>query len=254
MFEQTNPAEEQKTNLVHWYPVLQAIRMRTPKTAIVYSGDVELGKLTEGKKPENLDVFVKRMKHELKNFTLPVFLRTGMMSYKHDWKNSCYLEREKDLIEHVGNIVEASHIANIAGFPFDYSFWVIREMLETKPIFYAFGGRMPITKEFRFFINNGEVQCYHPYWPEEAFEQMGRKLNKTQAKKLKVIQKLNKKDEEELKAMAKYIAGPFREYWSVDFLQAKNGLWYCIDMATGDRSYHWPECEHALTIRQSKNE
>ena len=244
MFEQTNPVEEQKINLAYWYPVLQTINMRTPKTVIVHTGGVNLEELTEGKKPDGLDVFLKRMKAELKNFTFPVFLRTGMTSYKHDWKNTCYLEKEKDLLNHIAKLTEASIIANIAGFPFDYSFWVIREMLETEPIFHSFSGQMPITKEYRFFIKDGKVQCYHPYWPKEAFEIMNVKLTKEKNKKLKEIQKLDKEDEEELKAMANYIAQYFKGYWSVDFLKTKSGLWYCIDMATGDRSYHWSECEH----------
>ena len=88
------------------------------------------------------------------------------------------------------------------------------------------------------------MQCYHPYWPKEALEDTEGKLTEEQAKELEKIQKLDKEEEEGLKAMSKYIAKYFKEYWSVDFLKAKNGLWYCIDMATGDRSYHWPECKH----------
>lgn len=245
MFETIDSVEEQKINLTYWYPILQTIRMRTPKTAIVYSGDVELGRLTDGVKPKNLDVFLKRMKEELKNFTLPVFLRTGMMSCKHDWKNTCYLEKEEDLLKHVTSMVETSYIANIAGLPFDFSFWVIREMLETKPIFHYFSGKMPITKEFRFFINKGDIQCYHPYWPKEAFNfTIDGKISEDEAKKLKDLENLEDEDESELKSMSKYIARYFKDYWSVDFLKTKDGLWYCIDMATGDRSYHWPECKH----------
>ena len=54
--------------------------------------------------------------------------------------------------------------------------------------------------------------------------------------------------------MAKYIASYFKEYWSVDFLKTKDGLWYCIDMATGDRSYHWPDCKHSAKLALSENE
>ena len=249
MFESLNPVEEQKTNLIFWYPVLQTIKMRTPKTVIVYSGDVDLEKLTDGERPENLDIFLNRMKAELKNFTLPVFIRTGMMSNKHDWKNSCYLEKEEDLLKHVSNIVETSIIANIGGFPFDYSFWVIREMLDTEPIFYSFSGEMPITKEFRFFIKDGDIKCHHPYWPEEAFATMGRKIDKEEKIKLESIQKLDDEDKEVFQ-MAKYIAEYFKEYWSVDFLKTKDGTWYCIDMGVGDRSYHWPGCEYSNSIKK----
>ncbi|MCH8821203.1 hypothetical protein IID23_01610 [Patescibacteria group bacterium] len=149
------------------------------------------------------DKFMDDIKSAMRKVGTTAFLRTEMLSNKHDWKNSCFLEKKEDLLSHVTNIVETSFIANIAGLPFDYSFWVIREMLETEPIFHAFAGKMPITKEFRFFINNGDIQCYHPYWPEEAFELMGRKLTDDEHKKLNEIQKLDKEEEKEFRHFLK---------------------------------------------------
>ena len=241
LFEkQLDEIREQMTNLTFWFPVLKRIGMRIPRTTIVYSGDILLGELTDNKKPENLKMFLDRMDLALKDFKFPIFLRTGMMSDKHSWKNTCFLKDRKDLLQHVGNIVETSYIANIAGKPFAFDFWAIREMIETEPIFRFFSGDMPITKEFRFFIKDGKIQCFHPYWPEEAFRN---KLNKEQKKKLKKIQRLYKAEKKELFAMTAYIAHFFKDYWSVDFLKAKNGDWYCIDMAVGERSYHWPDCK-----------
>lgn len=247
--EMKNPFEEQldeeteaKNNMTFWYPILQKIKMRVPKTTIVYSGDVELGYLTDGEKPEGFKKFLKRMNDALKDFTLPVFLRTGMLSDKHSWNRTCFLKDKKDLVRHITNLVETSYIANIAGFPFSYDFWVIREMLETEPIFNSFPGSMPITKEFRFFINNGKVQCYHPYWPEEAFRNT---LTEEQKKKLKEIQTLTKDEEKELNMMAAYIARFFKNYWSVDFLKGIDGKYWVIDMAVGERSYHFDNCKYA---------
>jgi len=237
---QLDETKEQLTNLVYWFPILKKIRMRVPRTSIIYAGDIDLEKLLDNKKPKKLDLFLNRIDLTLKEYNLPIFLRTGMLSNKHSWKNSCFLKDRKNLVNHIADLVETSHIANIAGLPFDYSFWVIREMLETEPIFTFFSGEMPITKEFRFFINNGEIQCYHPYWPAEAFNN---KLTKEQKQELKKIQKLNEDEEKELIAMTKYIAKFFKGYWSIDFLKTKNGDWYCIDMATGKRSYHWPTCK-----------
>ncbi len=239
--EQLDETREQLISLVYWFPILKRIRMRVPKTMIVYSGDIELGHLVDGEKPENFDVFLTRMEVALEDFKLPVFIRTGMTSDKHGWNSTCFLKDKKDLPRHISNLVQTSFIANIAGLPFDYSFWVIREIIETEPIFNFFPGEMPITKEFRFFINKGKIQCYHPYWPEEAFQN---RLTEDQKKKLKEIQTLTIEEEKELFAMTNYIARFFKDYWSVDFLKAKNGDWYCIDMATGERSYHWPICKY----------
>ena len=237
---QLDETQEQLTNLVYWFPILKRIRMRVPRTSIIYAGDIDLEKFLDNKKPKKLDLFLNRIDLTLKEYNLPIFLRTGMLSNKHSWKNSCFLKDRKNLVNHIANLVETSFMANIAGPPFDYSFWVIREMLKTEPIFTFFSGEMPITKEFRFFINNGEIQCYHPYWPAEAFNN---KLTKEQKQELKKIQKLNEDEEKELIAMTKYIAKFFKGYWSIDFLKTKNGDWYCIDMATGKRSYHWPTCK-----------
>jgi hypothetical protein len=240
--EQLDETREQLTNLVYWFPILQKIRMRVPRTSIVYSGDIKLSHLLDGEKPVNFETFMNRIDLALEDFKLPVFLRTGMTSDKHNWKNTCFLKDKRNLTRQIRNLIETSYLANIAGYPFNYDFWVIREMIETEPIFTYFAGEMPITKEFRFFIKNGKIQCFHPYWPDEAFQD---DLSEEQKKKLKEIQKLDTKEKKELFLMTEYIAKFFKDYWSVDFLKAKNRDWYVIDMAVGERSYHWKECKYA---------
>jgi len=46
----------------------------------------------------------------------------------------------------------------------------------------------------------------------------------------------------ELHTTASKIAQVFDGYWSIDFCRARNGQWYCIDMAEGNRSWH-PKCK-----------
>ncbi len=233
------PAIEQLNSLVYWYPILQEIRIPTPKTIIVHSGLCKLGIMSDGKLPEGWKAFEKKLKQAMNEVGYPCFLRTGQMSNKHDWKESCFVSSPSEIKNHVTNLVEASYIANIAGSPFRFDFWVIRELLETEPVFNHFPGEMPVTREIRAFINKGKTQCVHPYWVTEAFKG----LDKKEKELLKKVQKLPPKSHEVYK-MIEYVSKYFKGYWSVDFLEDKNGKWWCIDMAVGKRSYHYPKCKY----------
>ncbi len=233
-----DPAIEQLNSLVYWYPILQEIRIPTPRTIIVHSGLCELGIMSDGKLPEDWEYFENKLKQAMDEIGYPCFLRTGQLSNKHGWENSCLIKKSSDIKDHVRNLVEASYMANIAGRPFRFDFWVVRELLKTKPVFNYFHGEMPVTREIRAFINKGKMQCVHPYWVSEAFKG----LTKEEKKLLKEVQKLPPKNHEVYK-MINYIAGYFKGYWSVDFLEDENGKWWCIDMAVGERSYHYPKCK-----------
>ena len=233
--------QENKNNMAYWFPLLKQIRMRVPKTMLVDTGNCELGVLTDGKKPKNIDGFIDRIIGAINEIGgCPCFLRTGMTSNKHDWKDSCFIESvdRRYLINHIANMVEHSFIANIGGLPFDYSLWAVREMIPTKPLFYAFND-MPITKERRVFTKSGKVVCNHPYWPKEAFEntKIKGKIDMTE------LDYLSDKDENELKLMGEYVGRYFTGYWSMDFLQSIDGRWWLTDMAVGERSFHYPDCK-----------
>jgi hypothetical protein len=213
--------------------------MRVPKTLIVHRGECELGLLTDGVIPEGFDLFESRLRTAMDEIGYPCFLRTGQMSDKHNLKDTCFIEnKEESISKHVAQLVETSYIANIAGLPFNFDFWVVREMIPTKPMFHHFNG-MPITRELRFFVKDGGIQCVHPYWPDEAFLE----LSVEEREKLKSIQLLPS-DDEEVYLMAKYIARYF-DGWSVDFLQDSEGTWWCTDMAVAERSYHHPGCDYS---------
>ena len=233
---------EAKNNLTYWFPILEKIRMRVPKTIIAHTGGVNLLELVDGKIPDGYMQFHKRLLDAIRQIGFPCFLRSGMTSDKHSWKRSCYITAESDLTAHLCTIIETSIMANIAGYPFDTSFWAVRELIQTEPLFHAFE-EMPITKERRIFIKNGEVICNHPYWPDEAFENYKDKIPDYR-KKMKELQSLSEDEERELNLMAKYIGRFFKGFWSVDFLRDVEGKWYCIDMAVGERSYHFVECKN----------
>lgn len=219
--------------ITFWYPKLQRLGFPMPKTEIIYT-DVKLVALLDGEKPEGIDKFIDKIEEAISKVGSPSFIRTGYLSNKHDWEKSCFLKKgitRREIISHITNIVEMSSITTIDRMtPID--FWAIREFIETEPYFNYFPGKMPITKERRYFINNGNIQCHHNYWDRKAF---GNDIDKNKFEKLA---SLSEEDEKILEKMASYIANMFSGYWSVDFLKGKNGQWYMTDMAIGERSYH----------------
>lgn len=244
MFHQEVDEElEAKNNIAYWFPILQRIRMRVPKTILVHTGGVDLLPLTDGEFPEDYMFFHRRLLEAIKEVGFPCFLRTGLTSDKHSWKDTCYITADSKLNQHVARLVEASCMANIAGNPWDTSIWAVRKLIPTKPLFSAFVGKMPIAKERRIFIKDGKVLCNHPYWPSEVFEgQLDKDVYHAAMAELLFIPP---EDLKELNEMASYIARFFTGFWSVDFLQAADGKWWCTDMAVGERSYHWQLCEYA---------
>ncbi len=227
------PTCERMNCISFWYPRLFRQGFPTPKTIIIHT-NLPLERLADGEKVEGIDKFILNIKEAICEVGTPAFLRTGYLSNKHDWKKSCFIDKEtakNGLLQHIGNLVEMSALATIDRMiPID--FWAVRELRETEPYFNYFAGKMPITKERRYFVWNGKIKCHHNYWDRKAFE------NDINEKKFEELSTLSKDDEKILAQMANYIAGLFSGYWSVDFLKGKNGQWYLTDMAIGERSYH----------------
>jgi hypothetical protein len=237
------PEEEGLSDMAYWFPILETIGMRVPKTILVHRGGCELSHLLDEKKPDNYDRFERALFDAMDEIGYPCFFRTGHISNKFEWERSCFIKSKptgSQLLGRVTNLVEISYMANIAGRPFNYDFWAVREMIPTKPVVHHFRN-MPIAMEVRAFIKDGKVQCIHPYWVEDSFKDAPDEV-KLEAMKLQIIPK---DAEEELMQMLAYIADHFNGYWSVDMLRDVDGNWWCTDMGTGDRSYHLPSCKHA---------
>lgn len=133
----------------------------------------------------------------------------------------------------------------MVGLPFDT--WVVRKVLDTDPAFYAFWGQMPITREFRFFVRDGEIVHWQPYWPLGAFMDDQRfKDDPTTAEamtqKLEAMSRITDVEYTFLSGMTKRVNVVVPGYWSVDWLQLRNGGWVLTDMASGGVSYSY---EHA---------
>ena len=209
--------------------------IRVPKTDFVYVDSEKAMDIMDGKADKDflLDIHEK-IDHIARNIGYPIFLRSESTSAKHYWKDSCFVERKEDIISHFLEVLEFTYtVADAHAF-----FFAVREMIPTTPLYTTFSGDMPIAKECRLFIKDGEVLCLHPYWPTEAFDNQ----RNITSEGIAGLQNFSEAEETELKAQAKVIAEHFPGYWSVDFLQDKDGNWWAIDMALGGWSYHWKGC------------
>lgn len=222
--------------LSFWFPRLAVAGsgLPVPRTKIVRaSGDLTVA--LDGVQPEGWERFMDELVDACGDIGLPVFLRTGHGSGKHDWVSTCYVEDVAELPRHVGALVEWSLAADIMGLP--TTVWAVRELIPTAPAFTAFGGHMPITREFRFFVRGGVVEHWQPYWPPDSIYlpsetdwplRLGRMAAITAGAR------------EHLEWLAKQaVAAVGGGFWSVDLLQDIDGQWWITDMAEGDRSFRW---------------
>ena len=182
----------------------------------------------------------------------PIFLRTDNSSQKHSFRKTCRLPNESSLLGHILELVDSNMASNLID-----NALVFRKWLDLDAGFSAFDG-LPINVEARLFINHGNIQCIHPYWPEDAIQswwlhkkiferQFDAKLpytiNPSWKKILKSQNKIVKESIPILEKYAKLVINSIgKDYWSIDFALGRDGKWYLIDMAAGEVSYHYPDC------------
>lgn len=230
-----------KTSFFYWWPKVKNLGIPVPRTECVHIGPQfrrDMLALFSGKldhKPE----WDERVEEGAAEIGYPLFLRTDLCSFKHDWKRSCFVPDEASLRGHISCVVEGNEIVDIMGL--DYRGLVFREYIPLEAPFTAFAD-LPIAKERRYFVEDGAVLCHHPYWPEDAIEQSS--LEPSAENWRELLADLNREDEDEVALLSSYagsVASILDGYWSVDFAKGQYGIWYLIDMALGEESWH-PEC------------
>lgn len=228
---------EKESSMCYWYPKITDLHGITPKTQILELTPVQhkaLYNMLDGKKlPVPLEY---RIKIILEKFSEPLFLRTDQASGKHEWKDTCFVDKKEDIFRHIANLIEWHECAGIIGLRFDAL--VFREYLPLQSQFTAFMG-MPVAPEWRFFVRDGKVDCYHPYWPKESIVRPSVEDWQT---RLQAMQKLSSEDEKLLTAYAERFSKSVPGYWSVDFALSRDRGWILIDAARGELSWHPEDC------------
>ena len=219
----------------YWYPKIKD-KVPTPKTKIIpivwnWDDSKEFLEVT--------NKYLKKIEKEAQQFSYPLFVRGSDSSIKHSWDKTCFVKHPKDLAQHVVRIVNETQCLDMLGSVPCTSI-AIREFIKMDVGFTAFGDGLPINPERRYFINKGKVICHHAYWIKEAIR------DPSVASWENILDQMNREKIGEIELLTKYaniIGETFKDYWSVDFCKAKDGKWWCIDMAEGEKSWH-PECPY----------
>ncbi len=237
-----------KSSLLYWYPKIKNLDIPIPKTEII--------RLTEKEKEIyyhmegdcfNLSRLENKTREVIKEkFSLPVFIRTDEFSNKHFWKKSCFLDKLDNLEQHLFELISGSKLADfLGGLPMEAM--IVREYIQMDTKFYAFYGEMPVNPERRYFIRDGEVECHHPYWIEDAVERGTPEENLPENWR-EIAKKINYEQDSEIKLLTGYskkVAQSIEGYWSVDFCKSSDNTWILIDMAEGEKSWHPSDCKYS---------
>ena len=222
------------TSMLYWYPKIKYLQIPQPKTEIYRLTKKELKILNKEQFPETL---IENIEPIISKFSYPFFVRTDFASGKHGWENTCFIKNKKKLSRNIFEVVIENLIADLFGLPFEAL--VFREYIPLDAGFKAFYGNMPVAKERRYFLKNKLIQCHHPYWPKDAIRTPNNENWEN------ILEKQNNETEKEIELLSEYcllVAERFEGYWSVDFAYGQDGKWYLIDMAEGEHSFHWLEC------------
>jgi hypothetical protein len=248
--EENSVMDQDLTALSYWFPKLEAAGLPVPRTKILdmpEPAQAVIWAAFDGEPGDTsaLSSFAHDLAEAAKDFGYPFFLRTDHTSGKHNWDDTCFVASPGRIEEHLFYIAEFSELCGFPGLP--WTRWVVREFLPTIPLgVCAKYGNMQICREFRFFVDGGEVRCWHPYWPLQALQEGGAPADLDYADMCHVAEEkashgASWRRARDLAKAAGNAAGGGS--WSVDILETRRG-WVITDMAPAVKSYHWPECPH----------
>lgn len=235
--------DDEKCSLLFWYPKIKD-HVPTPKTVIVPLPDGNVEAWMDSGIPK---AFVERLRKE-NTFGYPVFMRTDQLAGKHSWVETCYVANAESMGGNCYRLIEENLMADFLG-AMNPKAMVLREFLTLNYAFKAFKG-MPVAREFRTFVEDGKLVCYHPYWPQESIKfWAGTKESLNWKKRLAKISEAPSHSEiAQIESLVTKVSSlmPPGTYWSVDVCRTNRG-WIVTDLAVGGRSFHWVGCPKART-------
>jgi len=230
-----------KNSMLYWYPRIKYLPIPQPKTICIKVNPAMAFKVIEG---QSMYPQIEKFREAIMVLGLPIFIRTDQLSGKHEWKNTCFLNKpeRKELEKHIRALVDATLGCDVIGRPVRAFFF--RRYIYMNSKYTAFWGSMPVNPERRYFIEDGKVLCHHPYWIEEAI------INPSSKDWRRLSREMNKESPEEIALLTSYaeqVSQKVPGFWSVDFCQEYEGAWVLIDMADGEDSWHPKGCPNNRT-------
>jgi hypothetical protein len=109
------------------------------------------------------DVSIEEVMKALRPFgDKPVIIKDFVKSRKHEWNEACYIPCASDRLA-VERVVR--RFLQLQGEDLNEGL-VFREFLEFEPLTSHSKSGMPLVKEFRFFVLDGQIILSAPYWEE----------------------------------------------------------------------------------------
>lgn len=233
--------------MLFWFPKI-ADDFPVPRTEILpltSASQYELRRMLDGEplSPTRTEL----IKATAREIGYPLFLRSDQGSAKHQWRDTCYVPTEEDLIPHLVRLVEWHECIGFMGLMYDAL--VFREYVDLVGPFTAFNG-MPVARERRLFVQDGGVLCDHAYWVSHALDR-GHHVAPLPADwrgTLRALNTLHPDDKDHLYRMGAEFSRRVPGYWSVDFAYTAAGDWILIDAARGELSWHPRGCPHRQEV------
>ncbi len=221
--------------MLYWWPRVKDLDIPVPETKIIKVSHGDMRSMVDPGIPGYPYEILETIKREAKDM-LPVFIRTDQASDKHGYQGSCVAYTESEISSCVAGTIEFNLMADMIGLPFKAI--VVRELLRLEAPFKAFHGGLPIAKERRYFISDGEVREWFPYWQHSAIEQTS--FHPQRSDWRQALIRINYQSPWEVETLISYaekVAQTIDGYWSVDFACTKDDEWYLIDVAPGELSW-----------------
>lgn len=233
-----------ESSMLNWYPKVAGYIEHMPETHLfkLTKGEIMMLYRTMDNKPISKK-FMETCNDYAEITGYPLFLRTDQSSCKHDFEDTCFVEHDDGLEDHIRNLVMGHACADFLGIKFGAL--VFREFIKLEHSFTAFR-YMPVAKERRYFVRDGKVECSHPYWPLDAIHSYGDPLPENWQDQLVELNRQDPDEIDELTPIAETFGKYNPGYWSVDFAKGADGIWYLIDAARGEVSWHDNECPFNL--------
>jgi hypothetical protein len=230
--EREESCKNNKSCLSYWFPIVSKIEgIKTPKTFLYPIHFEEQLTLLDQPPSSRTKEVIESIKKQANKLGFPVFIKNSLFSGKHDWLMTCFVNSEDKLLSHFKKITNFAYGVGCA----ESMFWILREYINPKYTFTAHNG-MPVTKERRYFVENGKVVFHHPYWVPNSVD------NPSSPNWESELEAINLESLEEislLKALTEKVGIALGDSWSVDWMQSDSGEWFLIDMAESNKSFKW---------------
>ena len=217
-----------KNSALFWLPKISPV-LPMPRTEIVLFDYREALSFLDGQEAKNFPWI--EIEAAAEHIGWPVFIRTDLASAKHQGPRAYQAQGQEDLSRIIWLTIEDYTMKDLEPEAF-----LVREFLHLVAPFAAFGG-LPIANEWRIFAEDGELECSHFYWPEEAIKFWhGIKAPPEWRQMLKALADVAPTPPclEGSKIASKICGGA----WSIDWAQTLKGEWVLIDMALSEVSWH----------------